>query len=139
MHRTNKILNVRLTTAITALKWGEVIVVSDAGLPDMKDVEVLDLSITANNPEINDVIPAIIDSLTIDRVLVASEMEKVNKKKFDYVKSLFPEKLETMGNLELEEELMSKAKLVVRTGDTSPYGNVVFVGGLDFFQLGMAD
>ena len=117
MHKTNKILNVKLSSVITGLRWGEVIIIADAGLPVPKGVETLDLSICEGKPE----------------------MEKTNKKKFDYVKEMFSEKFETMGNLQWEEEFLPKAKLVVQTGETSPYGNVIFVGGLDFFQLGMAD
>ena len=139
MHKTNKILNVKLASVITGLRWGEVIVIADAGLPVPKEVEVLDISLCEGKPNLEDVLPLIQESLVIDKVIVASEMEVVNKKKFDYVKSLFSEKFETMGNLEWEEQYLPKAKLVVLTGETTPYGNVVFVGGLDFFTLGMAD
>lgn len=139
MHRSNKILNVKLTAAVTGLRWGEAIVIADAGLPVPEGVETLDLSICAGKPVMEDILPLMKESLTVDRVIVASEMEKVNKEKFDYVKNLWPEQFETMGNLEWEETILPKAKLVVLTGETSPYGNVILVGGLDFFTLGMAD
>ncbi len=139
MHKTNKILNVKLSSVITGLRWGEVIIIADAGLPVPKGVETLDLSICEGKPVLEDILPLMKESLTYDRVIVATEMEKTNKKKFDYVKEMFSEKFETMGNLQWEEEFLPKAKLVVQTGETSPYGNVIFVGGLDFFQLGMAD
>lgn len=139
MHKTNRILNVKLTAAITGLRWGEAIVIADAGLPVPNGVEVLDLSICEGKPVLEDLLPLMSESLTADRVIVATEMEKANKPKFDYVKAMFGEKFETMGNLEWEEQILPKAKLVVLTGETSPYGNVIFIGGLDFFKLGMAD
>lgn len=139
MHRTNKILNVRLSAAVTGLRWGEVIIIADAGLPVPPGVDTLDLSICQGKPVLEDLLPLMKESLVYDRVIVATEMEKVNEKKFSYVKEMFADKFETMGNLDWEEEFLPKAKLVVLTGETSPYGNVVFVGGLDFFTLGMAD
>ena len=139
MHKTNKILNVKLSSVITGLRWGEVIVIADAGLPVPEGVETLDISICEGKPVLEDILPLIEESLVIDKVIVATEMEKVNKVKFNYVKEMFAEKFETMGNLDWEEKYLPVAKLVVLTGETSPYGNVVFVGGLDFFKLGMAD
>jgi len=139
MHKTNRILNVKLSSVITGLRWGEAIVIADAGLPVPKGVETLDLSICEGKPVLEDLLPLMKESLTVDRVIVASEMEKTNRKKFDYVKEMFPQQFETMGNLEWEEQILPNAKLVVQTGETSPYGNVILIGGLDFFQLGMAD
>ena len=139
MHKNNTILNVRLTAAITGLRWGEAIVIADAGLPTPEGVEILDLSIKAGMPKLEDILPLIKENLVYDRVIVASEMEKANFEKFMYVKEMFFEKFETMGNLEWEEAILPKAKLVVLTGETTPYGNVIFIGGLDFFSLGMAE
>lgn len=139
MNKANKILNVRLSSAINDLRWGEAIVIADAGLPVPDGVEKLDLSVCAGKPVMEDLLPLMKEYLVYDRVIVATEMEKVNKEKFDYVKNMFSDKFETMGNLEWEETILPKAKLVVMTGETSPYGNVIFIGGVGFFELGMAD
>lgn len=137
MHRTNKILNTRLTAAITGLRWGEIIVIADAGLPVPDGVEVLDLSICEGKPVLEDILPLMKECLIYDRVMVATEMEKANPAKFAYVKEMFSDKFETMGNLDWEEQHLTRAKLVVLTGETSPFGNVIFFGGLDFFSLDM--
>lgn len=139
MHKTNKILNPKLNSVISGMKWGEILIIADAGLPVPKQVDKLDLSICSGKPVLEDLLPLIKDSLVFDKVIVASEMEKANEKKFSYVKEMFGDKFETMGNLDWEEQLLPKATLVVQTGETTPYGNVIFVAGLDFFTLGMTD
>lgn len=37
------------------------------------------------------------------------------------------------------ESGLGEAKLIVHKGETTPYANVVLVGGVGFFELGMAD
>ena len=140
MHRSSTLLNVQLSAVVTGLRFGERIVIADAGLPVPPGVPTLDLAITAGLPTVPDVVRALRESLVIEAAWVAEEMSKVNIESRDKVAELFEgtELLQDVPHQDIEDSLPT-AKLIVQTGDVTPYGNVVLVGGLDFFQLGMAD
>lgn len=140
MHRSSTLLNVQLTAVVTGLRFGERIVVADAGLPVPPGVPTLDLAITAGLPTVPDVVSALRESLVIEAAWVAEEMSKVNGESRAKVAELFEgtDLLQDVPHQDIEDSLPT-AKLIVQTGDVTPYGNVVLVGGLDFFQLGMAD
>lgn len=140
MHRTSPLLNVQLSAVVTGLRFGERIVIADAGLPVPAGVPTLDLAVTAGMPTVPDVVRVLRDSLVIEEAWVAEEMSKVNAASRAAVGDVFDgtELLRDVPHQAIEDSL-GTCKLVVQTGDVTPYGNVVLVGGLDFFQLGMAD
>jgi D-ribose pyranase len=140
MHRSSTLLNVQLSAVVTGLRFGERIVVADAGLPVPRGVPTLDLALTAGLPTVPDVVRVLREALVIEEAWVAEEMSKVNGESRAKVAQLFDgtDLLRDVPHQDIEDSLPA-AKLIVQTGDVTPYGNVVLVGGLDFFELGMAD
>lgn len=79
--------------------------------------------------------------LVIEEVVIAAETAKVNPTVTASVDEVFRKadiKVREIPHDDIEE-LLPTAKIIVQTGETTPYGNLVIVGGLDFFALGMAD
>ena len=87
-----------------------------------------------------DVVAALKDNLVIEEVRIAQEMQAVNQEQRALVHELFAaeDRVKDVPHETIEAEL-HEAKLIVQTGETTPYGNVVLVGGVGFFELGMAD
>lgn len=135
------LFNQRLSAVVTGLRFGEIIVVADAGLPIPAGVETLDLALTTGIPSVTDVITVLKSELVIDEVIIAAEMEKVNPEVTTSVDTVFSQagvRVRTLPHDDIEE-LLPRVKLIIQTGETTPYGNVLIVGGLDFFALGMAN
>ena len=146
MNKKSKIMNRELAAVITKLMHGDIIVVADAGLPVPPGVATLDLAIQPNIPNLEHILPLLKEELVIERVIIAAEMEKVNKVRFDYVHSLFGQMKSSGGEdlikivgHDLIETMLPKARLIIQTAELSPYGNVLFLGGVNFFAEGMAD
>lgn len=140
MHRTSSLLNGRLAAVVTTLRHGEAIVVADAGLPVPPGTETLDLAIVAGLPSTIQVVSALRDNLVLLEVRIASEMSAVNQALRRELLDLFAgtELIREVGHVEGIESQLGSARLVVQTGEVSPYGNVVLVGGLTFFDSSMA-
>jgi D-ribose pyranase len=140
MHRTSTLLNGRLAHVVTTLRFGESIVVADAGLPVPPGVETLDLAIAPGLPKMIDVVAVLKDNLVIEEVRIAEEMRKANDEQRTLIHQLFSaEGCVNEVPHETIESGLREAKLVVQTGETTPYANVVLVGGVGFFELGMGD
>lgn len=141
MQRGSRLFNQQLSAVVTGLRFGEVIVVADAGLPVPPGVATLDLALTDGVPSVSDVIGVLQQELVIEEVVVAAEMRVVNPSVTSAVQELIGDKGITVREVPHDdiETMLSAAKLIVQTGETTPYGNVLIFGGLDFFALGMAE
>jgi len=141
MHRTSQILNGRLAAVVATLRYGEEIVVADAGLPLPQGVEILDLALRPGLPRVLDVIDLLRSELVLSEVRIAAEMSHANASVRSQILERFAdtELVVEVDHVEGVEARLPHAKLVIQTGETTPYGNVVLVGGLDFFDLSMAE
>ncbi|AWB94294.1 D-ribose pyranase [Agromyces badenianii] len=139
MQRGSALLNQQLSAAVTGLRFGEIIVIADAGLPVPAGVATLDLALTNGIPSVDAVVRVLKEELVIEEVIIAAEMRKVNPTVSATVDEVFTgTRVRELPHDDIEE-LLPTARLIVQTGETTPYGNVLLVGGLDFFALGMAD
>lgn len=141
MRTNSSLFNQRLAAVVTGLRFDELIVIADAGLPVPDGVETLDLALTHGIPSVEDVLAVLVDELVINEVVVAEETERVNPTVTAAVERLTGPAGITVRAVPHDdiEVLIRRAKLIVQTGETTPYGNVILSGGLDFFTLGIAD
>ncbi|KQR50862.1 hypothetical protein ASF88_16680 [Leifsonia sp. Leaf336] len=141
MRANSTLFNQRLAAVVTGLRFDELIVIADAGLPVPAGVETLDLALTYGKPSVAEVLSVLVDELVINEVLVAEETARVNPTVTAAVEQLTEPAGITVRAVPHDdiEVLIRRAKLIVQTGETTPYGNVILSGGLDFFELGIAD
>jgi D-ribose pyranase len=140
MNIQTKILNPELAAAITAARHGDKIVVGDPGLPIPPGVPVVHLGLVAGVPTFGQTCKAIIDELKVESILVAAEMKIASKAALQdltvAIKGLKgpgekPLKLQFKSHVDLKKSTEG-ARLIVVTGDCSPYTNAVFFAGVDF-------
>ncbi len=130
--KKDRLLNPGIVSKIASLGHTEYLCICDCGLPIPKDVEVIDISVTAGLPKFLDVLQVVSEELVIESVIVASELETVNP-------ALLNQVCRAVGNLPVEKILhedfkkrVGGAKCVIRTGETSSYANIILVGGVNF-------
>ncbi len=126
------IINDRLSLALAQLGHGDWIVVADAGLPIPREVPRIDLALVLGVPSFREVVQAIAGELVIQRLLVAAEMRDKNPEARRFLQEQFPDvPLEEVPHAEFKE-LVRRAKAVVRTGEATPYANVILEAGVVF-------
>ncbi len=132
MERKEGILNARLAGVLAGLGHGELLVVADAGLPIPAGVELLDLALVAGVPSFQVTLRAVLDRLVVESVVLASELEARNPDVLAATTDLLggiPARRVSHAEL---KEMTLRARLVIRTGECTPYANVVVVAGVPF-------
>lgn len=139
MLKSSQLLNGRLAAVLTTLRHGDRVVVADAGLPVPDGVETLDLAVAPGLPSLAHLLPVLRDAAVLDEVVVATDMQRVNPARRTLVDEVFTDvEVREVPHEEIEAQL-SQATLIVQTGECTPYANVVLVGGVGFFDMGMVE
>lgn len=126
------ILNRELSRVIASMGHGDYMVISDAGLPIPKNVELVDISVSENIPRFLDVLNSVLAELKVEKAIVAKEMKINNPKVFNKVKDLLPGvEIKEISHEEFKGRV-SSVKAVVRTGEFTPYSNIILVSGIVF-------
>ena len=129
MKRTG-ILNRHLSAATASLGHTDEVVIADAGLPIPDGPTVVDLSVVAGTPCFVDVLDALLDELVIEQATAAHEVRHRNP---DAACAL-DDRFRTL-DLIPHEALKARtenARLIVRTGEATPYANVILRCGVAF-------
>ncbi|WP_341359158.1 D-ribose pyranase [Georgenia sp. M64] len=124
------ILNAALSREIASLGHTDLVVVGDCGLPRPPGVPVVDLAVTFGIPTFAEVLGALEVELEIEAAILAEETRRANPSAHELVKGLFGDP----GWVTHEElkTLSGSARLLVRTGEATPYANVILRCGVPF-------
>ena len=133
------ILHPELARVIASLGHGDLLVVADAGLPVPPGVERIDLAFAPGKPAFLDVLQAILSEAEVERATVAAELRAVTPQPFRErleaallaLPKVRARGLETVPHEELKR-LARGARAVVRTGEFTPYANVILHAGVVF-------
>jgi D-ribose pyranase len=126
------VLNHRLSAVIATMGHTDLLVVADAGLPIPPNVERIDLAVTPGLPPMLDVARAIATELQVERILIASELIARNPALVTEITSLFPGiPIDNVPHDDFKTRSAS-AKAIVRTGECTPYANLILISGVTF-------
>lgn len=126
------LLNHRLSEVVATMGHGDMLVVADAGLPIPPGVERIDLAVAPGLPAMLPVTKAIAVELQVERIVLANELTSRDPNFADDIAALFPSASRTGLDHEAFKELTKQARAVVRTGECTPYANVILVSGVTF-------
>ncbi len=125
-------LNYPLASVIASLGHTDTVVIADAGLPIPATTERIDLAIKEGLPPFLEVLKATLDEMQVESAVIAAEMQQVSP-------ALHKALLELLGDIPVNEVAheefkaqTASAKAVVRTGEFTPYANVILVAGVVF-------
>ena len=124
------VLNAELARALATLGHTDTIVVADCGLPRPPGVQTIDLALVAGIPTFEDVAKVLSAELVIEAATIAEEAIVSNPSVVELVGSLFAEP-ERVSHEEFKRRC-SSAQLFIRTGEATPYANVLLRCGVPF-------
>ncbi len=126
------ILHSQLSQVVAALGHTDMLVISDAGLPVPPGVPCIDLAIAPGLPPFLDVVRAVAAEVEADKLIVAAELLARDEVIPAELQVYFPKaKMESIPH-EQFKALTAKARAVVRTGEYTPYANVIIQSGVTF-------
>jgi D-ribose pyranase len=123
------IINARLAGALAGLGHTDHVVVCDAGLPIPPGPEVVDLAFRFGVPSFETVLSGLLEELVVEGATAAEEVER-NPSSYEFLTTRLPD----LGFVPHEElkRMLPGAKLVIRTGEATPYSNVILRCGVPF-------
>lgn len=126
------VLNQELSRVIAGMGHRDSIVICDAGLPIPASVCRIDLALERGLPSFLDTVRVIIAELQVEEAVIACEMGVSSPQIWARLVELLPGvPLREVSHQELKL-LCVPAKAVVRTGEFTPYANVVLFSGVIF-------
>ena len=126
------ILNAQLSYLLAALGHKDLFMIGDAGMPIPEGVEVVDLVLTAGVQTFNQVLDAVLDEVQVEGYYLAHEIKEFNPELEEYIKAGLPEaEVEYMPHEDLKK-FSGKCRFAIRTGEFSPYPNVILRAGVVF-------
>jgi D-ribose pyranase len=126
------ILNQPISAVIAGLGHTDMLVIADAGLPIPSEVERIDLALVRGVPGFLQTVEAVLREMKVDKVILASETGANSPYIAEGLKALLPGVPFEYVSHERLKELSHAAAAVIRTGEFTPYANVILVSGVIF-------
>ena len=127
------VLHAELSRLIASMGHGDLLVIGDAGLPVPTGVPVIDLALREGVPGFLETLEVVLTELHVERAIIDEEMATVSPAMSAAFQAGWPSAipLERVPHAQLQETVRG-ARAVVRTGEFTPYSNVVLVAGVVF-------
>ena len=137
--KKSALLNAQLSYRIATLGHFDEVTICDAGLPIPSQVERIDLALTHGVPSFIDTVKVILSEMQITGVVLAEEFKKISPDLHLQLLVLIEAEQITDHHIDItyisHEAFKAKtnhSKAVVRTGECTPYANVIFQSGVVF-------
>lgn len=126
-------LNSAIAKVLADLGHTDTIVIGDCGLPVPAGVQKIDLALKPGTPSFLEVVEEVAKNMVIEKVEIASEMQEKNPVVFDAMKKLFPSEQWIMDvDHEAFKQATKNAKCIIRTGEITPFANVILHSNVFF-------
>ncbi|TVR85512.1 MAG: D-ribose pyranase [Trueperaceae bacterium] len=127
------LLHAELSRTIASMGHGDILVIGDAGLPVPPGVPLIDLALRTGVPGFLETLEIVLSELHVERAVIDEEMASVSPAMSAAFHAAWPSDvaLHSVPHAELQATA-TRAKALVRTGECTPYSNIVLVSGVVF-------
>lgn len=128
------ILNSDISRVLSYMGHTDTICIGDCGLPIPDEVERIDLALKFGVPSFMETLRVVKEDMKIEKIVLATEIREQNKEVLKEIEELFAgENVEVEYVPHTELKAQTKAcKAVIRTGETTPYANIILQSGCIF-------
>lgn len=130
--RGSGLLHAELLQVIAGLGHGQTIVISDAGLPIAPHVRRIDLALLPGMPGFLAVLDAVLDAGVFEAGSIATELATSDARLADAIVARLGNAPVSCVPHEELKRLASDAIAIVRTGEFTPFANIVLRAGVPF-------
>lgn len=132
--KKNGVLNSQISQVLSELRHTDQIVIGDAGLPVPPHVKEIDVSLKLGVPTFIEVLEVIEEDMKIEKIILANEIQEENPSQLNDISQLIhleDEAVEFVSH-EAFKELTQNAKAIIRTGEMTPYSNIILQADVIF-------
>lgn len=127
--KRNGMINADISRVLSYMGHKDTLAVGDCGLPIPDETERIDLTLKLGVPSFMEVLTEIAKDMKIEKIILAEEIKEKNKNVLEEILVLVNEmdtecEVEYIPHTELKAQTKN-CKAVVRTGETTPYANII--------------
>ncbi len=130
--RKGNILNSEIVSVLSKMGHTDKICIADAGLPIPDNVKRIDLALTKDIPGFVDTLNAVLSDYECEKYIVANEMKSNNEIIYKKTKEMLEYKECIYCTHEEFKKMLKEVKAVIRTGECTPYANIILESGVIF-------
>lgn len=126
------IMHREISSVIAGMGHRDELMICGSAFPIPDETLRIDLALEPGLPAFMDVVRVIMKELAVERIVIAQETEINSPARFREIKDFFPGlPADVIPQTELKKRA-GQVKACIRTGECTPYSNVILVSGVIF-------
>ena len=128
------ILNSDISRVLSYMGHTDWLCIGDCGLQIPEDVERIDLALAFGEPTFMRTLEIVAKDMKVEKIILAEEIKTQNPDVLRQIEELFAwqsVEVEYVSHVELKEKTHD-CKAVIRTGEITPYANIILQSGCIF-------
>ncbi|WP_165005752.1 D-ribose pyranase [Enterococcus sp. ZJ1668] len=130
--KKGKVINSDISRVISQMGHFDKLSIGDAGMPVPSDTEKIDLAVSNGLPGFIDVLENVLEELEVQSIELAEEIKTMNPAILEKIKEIMPETPITFIPHEEMKKDLTNCHAFIRTGEMTPYANIILVSGVVF-------
>ncbi|MCX3307709.1 D-ribose pyranase [Pantoea vagans] len=138
--KKGRLLNAELSHVIARLGHTDTLTIADAGLPIPAGPQRIDLALTPGTPDFMQVVNAVALEMQVESALIAEEIKQHNPHLHSALVAVLEALQQHQGNRiiisytshEQFKQHTQRSQAVIRSGECSPFANVILSAGVTF-------
>jgi D-ribose pyranase len=130
--KKSSLINAPVSRVVASMGHTDALCIADAGLPISSRTERIDLAVKPGLPPFLDVLETVLEELVVERAVAAEEIRGASPAILAGLQKL-------LGDVPLEfvphedfKTLANQGRAIVRTGECTPYANIILYSGVPF-------
>lgn len=128
------ILNSDISRVLSYMGHTDTIAIGDCGLPIPEETERIDLALEFGVPTFIQTLKAVVADMKVEKTILAEEIKENNPAVLKEIQEIFKDtdiEVEFVSHAELKSATKN-CRAVIRTGETTPYANIILQAGCIF-------
>ena len=126
------ILHPEISAVVASMGHTDMLVIADAGLPIPDHAQRIDLALSEGIPPFLKTTEVILSELKVQEAIIAEEMLTRSPHVYEELRQALPDIPIKHVPHETFKQITGEAKAIIRTGEFTPYANVILVSGVTF-------
>lgn len=125
--KRNGILNSDISRVLSYMGHTDTLAIGDCGLPIPAETERIDLALAFGEPRFIRVLEEVLKDMKVEKIVLAEEIKEQNPQVLAQIEALFDGQrvaVEYVPHEQLKEKT-GRCRAVIRTGETTPYANII--------------
>lgn len=125
-------LNSEIDKVLADLGHTDQLTIGDLGLPVPTGVKKIDLALKLGSPSFEEVLLVMQQEMAVEAIVLAEEIKTENAEQWQLIQKTFPNVPIRFVLHEAFKEETKESKAIIRTGEATPYSNIILQAAVIF-------